>query len=155
MLVSRPAKLLRASGRTGSRSLSGARCWLTTPKSRRLNPWLVRYLLAISWALFRRSLGYKVIHPLAPYLSPFRKKRRGERGVADNGLVALLELRNGLGHDLAWLSEARARSILTEDDPESRLVQVLDSLEGMLSCPLSSSKTSVLSVGKSWPAGSG
>jgi predicted HTH transcriptional regulator len=86
--------------------------------------------------LIQKIAGLQSNHPLAPYLSPFRKKRRGDRGVADDGLVALLELRNGLGHDLARLSEARARSILAEHDPESRLVQVLDSLEGMLSCPL-------------------
>jgi hypothetical protein len=86
--------------------------------------------------IIQKVAGFQGDHPLASYLSPFRKKRRGERGVADAGLVALLELRNSLGHDLARLSEARAKSILADHDPESRLVQVLDSLEGLLSCPL-------------------
>jgi hypothetical protein len=86
--------------------------------------------------IIQKVAGFQCDHPLASYLSPFRKKRRGDPGVADAGLVALLELRNSLGHDLARLSEARAKSILTEHDPESRLVQVLDSLEGLLSCPL-------------------
>jgi len=87
-------------------------------------------------SLIQKIAGLQIDHPLAPYLSPFRKKKRGDRGLADDGLVTLLELRNGLGHGLARLSEARAKNILTEQDPESRLVQVLDSLEGILSCPL-------------------
>jgi predicted HTH transcriptional regulator len=75
-------------------------------------------------------------HPLAPYLSPFRPKKQGGRGVADDGLMGLLNLRNTLGHDLARLSEARARSILSTHDPESILANILASLEGILSRPL-------------------
>ncbi len=76
-------------------------------------------------------------HPLFGYLSPFRRKKKAKGpGAADAALVALLELRNELGHDLVGISEARAR-ILTEDRrPEDRLAEALSALKGILGCPV-------------------
>jgi hypothetical protein len=105
-------------------------------EERVIEPWVGSLSFGHFLSLIQKIARLQSGHLLAPYLAPFRKKRRGERGVADDGLVILLELRNDLGHGLARLSEARAKNILTEPDPESRLVQVLDSLEGILSCPL-------------------
>lgn len=89
--------------------------------------------------LVQKICAFDVNHPLAPYLAPFRSKKKGrtvEQGKADAALVGILNLRNDLGHDLTAISEARAKSLLTEIHPESQLLEALRSLEGLLSCPL-------------------
>jgi hypothetical protein len=78
-------------------------------------------------------------HPLQPYLVPFRARGKGKNrspGKADAPLVALLELRNELGHDLAPYETARAITLLEKHDPEQRLLDALGALEGVLSLPL-------------------
>ncbi len=94
---------------------------------------------ALSFGAFlsavQRIAGLDAGHPLRDYLSPFRATKKGV-GPADECLTALLNLRNDLGHDLASLSEARARSILAQDEPESKLARALASIEGILTCPL-------------------
>ena len=76
-------------------------------------------------------------HPLCPYLSPFRplSKRRG-RGKADQALLALLELRNELGHSLAAMGRARAITVLNRSRPDKRLSDAFEALGGVLSLPL-------------------
>jgi len=76
-------------------------------------------------------------HPLGSGLSPFRRKKKGKGpGAADGALVALLELRNELGHGLVGVSEARARVLLDDRRPEERLAEALSALGGILGCPL-------------------
>jgi hypothetical protein len=78
-------------------------------------------------------------HPLTPYLTPFRPKGKGKKrepGKADVPLVALLKLRNELGHDLAALSKAKAITILQSCEPERLLLDALGALDGVLGLPL-------------------
>jgi predicted HTH transcriptional regulator len=78
-------------------------------------------------------------HPCTTLLSNFRPKGKGNQrtdGPVDVALVALLNLRNELGHNLAGLQPARAKAILERDKPVERLVQALKNLDGLLSCPL-------------------
>jgi predicted HTH transcriptional regulator len=90
-------------------------------------------------SLVQQICAFDINHPLAPYLASFRAKKKGrtvEPGTADAALVSILNLRNDLGHDLIAISEPRAKSLLAEKNPESRLLEALRSLEGLLSCPL-------------------
>jgi len=77
-------------------------------------------------------------HPLKPHLAAgFAKKQKGDRrGPADEALVALLELRNQLGHQLDRLTEAQAIAISRERDPLGNLHQALRAMEGILELPL-------------------
>jgi hypothetical protein len=78
-------------------------------------------------------------HPLYQHFGPFRPKGKGKNkkpGAADSSLVALLELRNDIGHDLASMSKARAITILKTVDPLGLLVTALQALDGVLALPL-------------------
>jgi hypothetical protein len=76
-------------------------------------------------------------HPLESYLVPFRPQGKGKGpGKADAPLVALLGLRNELGHDLATFDEARAETVLHRHDPEQLLLNAFSALDGVLSLPL-------------------
>lgn len=76
-------------------------------------------------------------HPLKPYLlSAFAKKKTGGRGPADDALVALLKLRNQLGHQLDRLSEAQATAIHRERNPLGLLYKALRVTKGILGLPL-------------------
>lgn len=96
------------------------------------------YSGALSWGHFLSTvqvLAKFEQHPLAPYLSPFKKRKKGP-GKADQALTRLLELRNRLGHDLATLSKARALTHLKNDRPELVLLEAISALEGVLGLPL-------------------
>ena len=74
-------------------------------------------------------------HPLQPYLTPCRPSKRGP-GKAEAPLIALVELRNELGHDLMALTDARAQGVLNDRKPVSALLEALHALEGLLALPL-------------------
>ena len=78
-------------------------------------------------------------HPLEAHLGAFRPRGKGKnesRGKADAPLVALLELRNEIGHDLATLQKARALTLLSQHEPGKRVAEAFGALEGILSLPL-------------------
>jgi hypothetical protein len=84
--------------------------------------------------------GSKAQHPAAPLLAQgFKKTKRNQevlRGQTDGALVALLELRNDLGHELRSLDEAKAAAIETSKAPLDRLLEALAGVEALLSQPL-------------------
>jgi hypothetical protein len=79
-------------------------------------------------------------HPAAPLLAQgfkvTRQNKKSVRGKTDAALVALLELRNGDGHDLRNLDEAKAVSIEATSAPVTLLLEALDGVEALLSKPL-------------------
>jgi hypothetical protein len=82
----------------------------------------------------------KVEHPAAALLAlGFKKTKRNQeslRGKTDAALVALLELRNDLGHELRSLDEAKAAAIDANGSPLAQLLKALDGVEILLSKPL-------------------
>jgi hypothetical protein len=61
----------------------------------------------------------------------------GKKGInANECLVALLNLRNNLGHSLASIDEPRALKILAEHEPDNKLAAALECLEPVLRLPL-------------------
>lgn len=84
--------------------------------------------------------GAKGNHPAAPLLAQgFKATKRNKdtlRGKTDAALVALLELRNDLGHELRNLDEAKAAAIESAQDPAALLVEAIDGVEALLSKPL-------------------
>ena len=77
-----------------------------------------------------------VEHPLRPNLVAAFKAQPNETESAGVGLIHLLELRNRLGHDLTGMSEAKAVSILQEDNPDGYLMSSLQSIDAILGLPL-------------------
>lgn len=75
-------------------------------------------------------------HPLRAELEAGFKSKDGSPGPADAALVALLSLRNQLGHDLNNISEARAAAIFNDSQPDSALRSALESLDPLLRLPL-------------------
>ena len=77
-------------------------------------------------------------HPLKPYFAPgFTKKQKSDgRGQADEALVALLELRNQLGHQLDRLTDAQATAVHRQQDPLGALCRASRAMEGILGLPL-------------------
>ena len=77
-------------------------------------------------------------HPLkANFAAGFAKKQKGDRrGLADEALVALLELRNQLGHQLDRLTDAQATAIHRQQDPLGVLCGALRAMESVLRLPL-------------------
>ncbi len=79
-------------------------------------------------------------HPAAPlFAEGFKKTKRNVelfRGKTDAALVALLELRNELGHELRNLDEAKAATIEATEPPLPRLLDALEGVEALLSKPL-------------------
>ncbi|WP_295586209.1 ATP-binding protein [uncultured Lamprocystis sp.] len=96
----------------------------------------------LSFGHFLRTVqevaGAKGNHPAAPLLAQGFKttKRNNLRGKTDAALVALLELRNGDGHDLRNLDEAKAIAIEATAAPVSELLAALDGVDAILSKPL-------------------
>jgi hypothetical protein len=84
--------------------------------------------------------GVKANHPAAPLLAQgFKVARQNGRSVpgkTDGALVALLMLRNDLGHELRNLDEAKAAAIEAASAPAVLLVEALDGVEALLSKPL-------------------
>lgn len=84
--------------------------------------------------------GSPVEHPAKGLLAQgFKKKKRNKesvRGKSDAALVASLELRNELGHDLRNLDEAKAASIEATASPMTWLIDALEGVEELLSKPL-------------------
>jgi hypothetical protein len=62
-----------------------------------------------------------VPHPLKDALTAAFKSKKGGSGPADTSLIALLNLRNQLGHELMSISEAKATSIFKEKTPDEDL----------------------------------
>lgn len=90
------------------------------------------FLSVVQWAA-----GVAVHHSLkADFAAGFGKRRRGGRGKADECFVALLNLRNRIGHQLDSLTEARVKSILAKEEPLERLAAAMRSLDRILALPL-------------------
>lgn len=98
----------------------------------------------LSFGHFLRTVqevaGAKGSHPAAPLLAQgFKATKRNKEtapGQTDAALVALLELRNDLGHELRNLDEAKAASIESAKDPADLLVEALHGVEALLAKPL-------------------
>lgn len=75
-------------------------------------------------------------HPLRAGLEDGFKGKDGSPGPVDAALVALLNLRNQLGHDLNNISEARAAAIFNNSQPDTALRSALESLDPLLRLPL-------------------
>ena len=76
--VSRLARLLRATWPPSLSQLFGHAMRLTTPRSRRFEPLVGPLSFGHFLGIIQRIAGLQSDHPLAPYLSPFRKKRRSD-----------------------------------------------------------------------------
>jgi predicted HTH transcriptional regulator len=75
-------------------------------------------------------------HPLKDSLTVAFKNKEGGSGPADTNLIALLNLRNQLGHDLMSISEAKATSIFIEQAPDENLKVALGALDSLFRLPL-------------------
>ncbi len=75
-------------------------------------------------------------HPLKDALNAAFKSKEGGSGPADTSLIALLNLRNQLGHDLMSISEAKATSIFKEHSPDEALKIALEALDSIFRLPL-------------------
>jgi len=75
-------------------------------------------------------------HPLKDALTAAFKSKEGGSGLADTSLIALLNLRNQLGHDLMSISEAKATSIFKEQTPDEDLKVALGALDPIFRLPL-------------------
>ncbi len=75
-------------------------------------------------------------HPLMDPLATAFKSKEGGSEPADSSLIALLNLRNQLGHDLMSISEAKATSIFKEHSPDEALKIALGALDSIFRLPL-------------------
>ncbi|MCB1057644.1 MAG: hypothetical protein KDD11_19255, partial [Acidobacteria bacterium] len=79
-------------------------------------------------------------HPAAPLLAQgFKTTKRNQetlRGKTDGALVAMLQLRNDLGHELRYLDEGKATAIEESADPMAAVQDALQGVEELLSKPL-------------------
>lgn len=76
-------------------------------------------------------------HPLGNSLKATFKGKDGNPGLADKSLTALLTLRNELGHNLMSLTEAKAITIFSsEEPPDLALKTALEALGQILRLPL-------------------
>src|SRR6266699_2603690 len=75
-------------------------------------------------------------HPLKDALNAAFKSKEGGSGPADTSLIALLNLRNQLGHDLMSISEAKATSLFKEHSPDEALKIALEALDSIFRLPL-------------------
>jgi predicted HTH transcriptional regulator len=75
-------------------------------------------------------------HPLKDVLTAAFKRKEGGSGPADTSLIALLKLRNKLGHGLMSISEAKATSIFKEQSPDEALKIALGALDSIFRLPL-------------------
>ncbi len=75
-------------------------------------------------------------HPLKDSLTAAFKSKEEGSGLADTSLIALLNLRNQLGHDLMSISEAKAISIFKEQAPDEDLKVALEALDSIFRLPL-------------------
>ncbi len=75
-------------------------------------------------------------HPLRDVLTAAFKSKDGGPGPANASLIALLNLRNQLGHDLMSISEAKATSIFKEQTPDEDLKVALGALDPIFRLPL-------------------
>ncbi len=80
--------------------------------------------------------GINASHPLKYALTAAFKSKEGGSGPADTNLIALLNLRNHLGHDLMSISEAKATSIFKEQAPDENLKVALVVLDSIFRLPL-------------------
>lgn len=80
--------------------------------------------------------GSKANHPLRPILRPCFSGKPPDGAPVNRALVALLELRNRLGHSLAGLAPGSVLSVLRDDQPDRLVAQALDHLAPVLSLPL-------------------
>lgn len=79
-------------------------------------------------------------HPASSHLAQGFKKTKFNKdflpGKTDAGLVALLELRNELGHELRSLDEPGSAAIETTRRPLAHLLAALNGVDGLLAKPL-------------------
>lgn len=93
--------------------------------------------------IVQQSAKHTCIHPAKSYLlAGFPEKKKASQTQsdiptnADEALVALLELRNVLGHDLASVTRAKAISVLGDELPQDALMTALNSVQSLLHLPL-------------------
>jgi hypothetical protein len=78
-----------------------------------------------------------IAHPATSYISAgFRARKNGSAAPTNAALIALLNVRNDLGHDLNALDAAKARAILAKQDPPKILSDALRGVDGLLNLPL-------------------
>jgi hypothetical protein len=90
--------------------------------------------------VIQEAAGVAVAHPATALLAQgFKSKKQNKetvRGKTDGALVALLELRNDLGHDLRNLDEAKAAALEGSHDPRMALATALEGSDTLLAKPL-------------------
>jgi predicted HTH transcriptional regulator len=97
----------------------------------------------LAWGHFleiiQKVSSVKEDHPLNRHLAAFRPGKASAKiglGEAEKELLALLELRNELGHNLASLSDAKATIIKRDRNPLPSLLKAIDSLKSVFTFPL-------------------
>lgn len=90
--------------------------------------------------VIQEAAGVAVAHPATALLAQgFKSKKQNKetvRGKTDGALVALLELRNDLGHDLRNLDEAKAAALEGSHNPRMVLATALEGSDTLLAKPL-------------------
>jgi hypothetical protein len=74
-------------------------------------------------------------HPLRDDLRAAMSQAKRNPGKAGANLRAFVELRNELGHSIVHVDEIKASNLFEEVDPIGRLLDCLDGLSPVLSCP--------------------
>jgi len=96
---------------------------------------------SLAWGRFLQLIQEvsraKVTHPAGPYLNAgFGPRRGSKQGPTEEALIALLEIRNQLGHELNTITGAVAQSVLDTRRPFLLLKQALRGVKALIESPL-------------------
>jgi len=93
--------------------------------------------------IVQQAAKHQSLHPIRPYLQegfpPKKTAGKEKTALAKNtneALTSLLELRNGLGHDMASITIAKATSLLTKFKQLAILAVALKGVDSLLRLPL-------------------
>lgn len=83
----------------------------------------------------RQAIAVPWDHPLRDQLRVAMRSTRKHKAVTGAKLVEFVELRNELGHSITHVDELRAGALFERFDPIGALIECLEDLRTVLSCP--------------------
>lgn len=88
-------------------------------------------------SIIQTVTSYPDTHPLKSRLQAgFKSGKKGKPAPTNDALIALLELRNRLGHSLQSLSDVKVATVFDEDGPHIQLQNALQGVDFLLRLPL-------------------